>query len=319
MSQSGKPCVLWRSIFPLESLFTEYFSRSFGFYFSDGFIFFLVGLIKRKVFDRQPFPLEDLRKLIHLSGSYFRTFIPFILVPIATYQLLIKISFQLRFSALDPMFFNWDEKIFGGQAFLFLPSFFTDPVFTRLFPGAYASLPIAISLTMITLYIKSPNNLFRKMIVAYIVSILIGMPFFYAFPCQDPNNYFIRNIRNYSFSSEVSTRISQYAPNDLTRESIKKIFNSETNNGRADNTVPVNCFPSMHATWSLLVVFFMALVWRPTLFLTVPWAIFLLTGGLYLAQHYAVDYLAAIPVIAASILLGKILIKPEKVPAVPDA
>lgn len=273
--------------------------------------FFLVDLLKQKIFNRQPFSFDDFKKVVYLSGSHFRTFIPLILVPIASYQFLTSISFQLRLSALDPMFFSWDEKIFGGQAFLFLPSFFTDPVFTRLFSVAYSSLPIAISLTMIALYIKSPNNLFRKMIVAYIVSIMIGMLFFYNFPCQDPNNYFLKNIRHYSFSPEVSAQINQYSPNQLTKETTQRISDSETQE-EADNTVPVSCFPSMHATWSLLAVFFIALLWRPSLFMTVPWILLLLTGGLYFAQHYAVDYLVAIPIALVSIGAGWALIGLKK-------
>ena len=293
-----------------EPMYGLFFAFIWIFFFGRLY-FFLINLLKRKIFNRQPFKREDIKQFVYFCGSHFRVLIPLILVPLAAYQFIAVISYHLRFSALDPMFFGWDEKIFGGQAFIFLPSVFKNQTMTLLFSNAYSILPIMISLTMIVLYLKSPDNMFRKMLAAYVISIFIAMPFFYSFPCQDPNNYFLKNIRGRSFPTKVYAQLNQYSPNQLTKEVTQKISDSETHN-EAVNAVPVSCFPSMHAAWSLLVIFFLASVWRPSLFLTVPWTLLLLTGGLYFAQHYAVDYLMAVPVVLASILLGGILIRPKK-------
>ena len=64
----------------------------------------------------------------------------------------------------------------------------------------------------------------------------------------------------------------------------------------------------MHATWSLLAVYYLARIWRWTLLVSIPWALLLMTGGIFLAQHYVVDYLAAAVVAALAIALAHVAI-----------
>jgi hypothetical protein len=68
----------------------------------------------------------------------------------------------------------------------------------------------------------------------------------------------------------------------------------------------------MHATWSVLSIYFFSLLLPLSLIVTVPWVMLLLTGGLLFAQHYLVDYLVALPVAAASILISAWLLRREE-------
>lgn len=67
----------------------------------------------------------------------------------------------------------------------------------------------------------------------------------------------------------------------------------------------------MHAGWSFVVVFFAFLFSPWTLLVTLPWTASLLLGGLYYGQHYAVDYLMALPITAFAIFLSFFLVNLE--------
>ena len=102
--------------------------------------------------------------------------------------------------------------------------------------------------------------------------------------------------------------LKDYVPSALTADYISRIAKAETNALR-DNTVPVSCFPSMHAAWSFMVVYFLAKLRRWTLFVSLPWLALLLMSGIYFAQHYVVDYVVSVPIVAISLFLAYLLIK----------
>ena len=84
-------------------------------------------------------------------------------------------------------------------------------------------------------------------------------------------------------------------PAEALQKHLNAIVDAETDKSR-DNAVPISCFPSMHATWGMFIVYYFARWRRKTLYFTVPWCILMLLGGLALGQHYLVDYMVAIPV-----------------------
>lgn len=299
-------------------LMFKYFS--FGTPFFEVFFLFIWGfcfwrlylwLVRaaQSVIDKNGMPLkESFERFILEILSALRVFAPFIVVSIAFYQLLDNFSYQLRFKGADMFLASLDQKLFGEYPFVWLATAFHQSWFSWLMFYIYIYLSVVLSGVFILLFFFSSNLLFRRAILSFIIILVIAFPLFYFLPCQDPNNYFLRDIRGYSFTPEVSVILKSYAPSVLTAGYISQIAEAETN-AKQDNAVPVSCFPSMHATWSLLIVYFLAKLWKRSLFVSLPWLAFLLLSGIYLAQHYVVDYVIAVPVAVIGLFIANFLIR----------
>ena len=297
----------------------KYFS--FGTPFLTVFFFFIwmfcfwklyIGLVRiaQDIFiERKAISLKERsKKLLMEIFASWRTLVPFVFVSFAFYQLLANFSYQLRFNTADVFLIGLDRKLLGVYPFVWLPTFFNQEWFSHLMYFIYIYIGIPLGGTLILLFLFSRDFLFRRVVLAFTIMFVIAYPIFYFLPCQDPSNYFLRNIRGRSFSPETISMLQEYAPNALTSGYINRIAEAETNVSR-DNTVPISCFPSMHAAWSFMIVYFLAKLRRRSLFVSLPWLALLLLSGVYFAQHYAVDYLIAFVVVATSLFLANLLIR----------
>lgn len=242
--------------------------------------------------------------------STIRVLLPFVIVCFSFYQLLANFSYQFRFNTYDILLANWDYKIFGVYPFVWLPTVLRWEWFGEFMYAIYIYISIVLAITLILLFLISRNFLFRRIVLVFILTLMLAYPLFYFVPCQDPNNYFLRNIRGYSFSQEVSARIQNYSPAESAKGYTTDIATAETNEDRGD-AVPISCFPSMHASWTFIIVYFLAQLSLWSLVVSLPWAVLLLLSGLYFSQHYAVDYIAAFLVVAISLFLANLLVKPR--------
>lgn len=312
---------LKETVFNMARYFT-FGDPFFALFFVFIYIFYLFWFYRRltfavieRVLYKKPFPRASAKNVFLFIITPFRVIAPLVIVGLSMYALLGNFDYQLRFSMNDVALLRTDIFIFGSPPFIWLANTFSSPVFTALFKSAYFSLGIIMSVTLALLFFfarKPPYSLlFRKAVLSFIMSLIVAFPIFYLVPCQDPNNYFIRNLRNNAFSQNMKNMLAGYYPSQETKDIIARIADAETNES-ADNSVPVSCFPSMHAIWSLLSLYFLYALTPWTLLFTIPWVAFLLAGGLYFAQHYFVDYLVAIPVIIASITFAKTMLRQEK-------
>lgn len=251
---------------------------------------------------------KDLKEAFVLILDPLRTIFLLILFSSAMGALLSSMSFAMRFSVKDALFLQLDKAVTGIIPFLELPTVLSTPFFDSLVSRSYISLVYFVGLTALALYFASRRKLFRHFILAFLISTIIAYPIFYKLPCQDPANFFISNIREIEHSQEIQLGLGSYRPSAIVSAGIDRVQEAETVKEK-DNTVPISCFPSLHVTWMMFVVYYLARLRASTLFLTVPWAGALLVGGIYLAQHYVIDYVAAIPLAIVSIWLAGLLIR----------
>lgn len=237
-----------------------------------------------------------------------RVIIPIALTTLPFYQLLSHFSYELRFVGKDIILATADQNLIGGLLFVYLPTQFTAIWISKLVYYAYLSLSIAISALLAWLFLLKKEMLFRLAVSAFIFSFVFSFPLFYVMPCQDPVHFFVQNDRGNIIPPSIATEMAGYQPSEFTKARITKIGLSEVRENR-DNAVPVSCFPSMHAVWSLIVIYFLARISRWTILLSIPWLAVNLAGGLYYAQHYLVDYIVAIPIAMISIGAAYLLFK----------
>lgn len=280
-------------------------------FFLGKFYLLFASLIADRLIDKRPFPKGSAKKILRLFFEPLRVVAPLALVGVFFYWFLANISHQLRFFGKDLLLFHLDEALFGSALFFWLPNIFLSSSYTAIFHYAYFSLAPLMSITFGMLFVLSPENLFRKATISFIFSLILAFPLFYAFSCQGPYHFFIENLRNNEFSKNIQQLQDAYHPTPETFSLIKRIGEAEKDTAR-DNAVPISCFPSMHAVWGLFIVFFLARVRKWSLMLTLPWLTLMLVGGLYFAQHYAVDYIVALPVGAASMWIAELLLRPRR-------
>lgn len=225
---------------------------------------------------------------------------PLALVMGPLFTLLGNMSHELRFTRVDELFAAADFAIFGRYPFLWLPQALQSDWIINVLQDAYMSLALLMSATLGILYLKN-KTYFRWGVLAFLISLAVSYPFFYLFPCQDPGNYFLRNVRQRELPVSIKEAIIEYKPPLLASQIITRIEKAETTTDK-DNQVPVSCFPSMHAVWSYFIVYFLAVVSLWSLIITIPLTIIVLTGGIYFAQHYFVDYVIALPLAVISII-----------------
>ncbi|MBI3335194.1 MAG: phosphatase PAP2 family protein [Candidatus Portnoybacteria bacterium] len=316
--------MLYQNVFsPGETIFLMVRYFTFGYPFYNLFFFFiylayfwkfylrLASVISDAILQKKPFPKGIAREFIGYVLEPVRLLAPLVLVGLTFYTLLSRMSYELRFSGKDLLFLQADTSLFRVIPFVWLPSLLSPSFFSTLFQVGYLSLGAVMSASLALLFLFFRPLLFREAVLAFMISIILAYPFFYFLPCQDPNNYFLRNLRGVSFPEEITEGLKSYHPSPPAAGFIAQIANAETNKER-DNAVPVSCFPSMHAVWAFFVIYFLALARRWSLALTIPWTVLLLAGGVYFAQHYVVDYIAAVPVAIASVYLAGLLLQLEE-------
>jgi hypothetical protein len=245
----------------------------------------------------------DVRYALVTITAPMRLLLPIALVTIPTYAILESISIQLRFQTVDIALNAADKIVFGFSPFIYLPTVFSFPFFDILIEYSYTWLGYALSLVGIILFILKRTVAMRRMIFAFLLSIVLAYPLFYLVPCQDPNNFFLRNLRNHQLPADVLSERTAYSPSVRVTEMIRIIEQSETDT-QNDNAVPISCFPSSHALWAIFAVYFLATITAWSLIVSLPWLILLLLGGIYFAQHYVIDYLVAIPIAIICIVLA---------------
>ena len=233
---------------------------------------------------------------------------PLTLASVVLYALLDVMGMKVDAHTRDIWLNNLDQHLFGFSPFLHFPSVYQSPIFEILIEYAYLMLQGVIALSLVIFLLLRQTTLIRKFIWCFLMSLTLGFPLFYAVPCQDPNNFFIRNLRGHELPVAIQTELNDYSPSSETRTIIDKIQTAETS--IQNNNAPISCFPSGHAMWSIFVVYFLAVLQPWTLAISLPWLFCVLSGGVYFGQHYVVDYLMALPVALLCIFTSNKLIYP---------
>jgi membrane-associated phospholipid phosphatase len=277
--------------FTFDNIYYSFFIMAVYALFLAKLYFMLLLSMIRKVKGESVGPVAPLPVMIKNVLVPLRVVAPFALIILSITPLTTNMSYALRFAGKDLWLWAGDAALFGVPPFLSLAHALADmPLFVYVLKHSYEGLTLVMNVGILILFILSAKQLFRLVTLAFAISVLISLPFFYALPCQDPYNYFIKNVRGNELSQEKIETINRYTTS-ASVESVRREISAAETAIPLDNAVPVSCFPSMHAEWSLICIYYLARLRRYTLFLSIPWILLLLVGGVVFGQHYVVDYL----------------------------
>ena len=256
---------------------------------------------------RLPTPSE-LRHLLSIALLPVRTLAPLALVPLFGYMLLTNMNYLWRYTQNDVAFLMADH-ILTGTYFLFdLSRAIVDPGIITILFIFYVSLSEFLPMLFVVLYFRRDKQMYREALLSFMITLLVAFPFFAIFPLQDPHNYFVRNLRNNELPHSIVDAAGRFLPTDTLQGYLNTMARSETATER-DNSVPISCFPSMHAMWAMLIVYYFSRIDRRLLLVAVPWIVLLLFGGLLFGQHYLVDYIASLPGAILAVYLARMFLK----------
>lgn len=287
------------------------------FFFAIWIIFFwrafkeLYRLAVKRLVDKHKLDRTDLKTAVAAVLEPLRFLWPLALFAVPLYGLLGVMGVHLQADTKDLWLNGLDQRLFGFSPFLHFPSSYQDPAFETMIEFAYTLLQYVMALSLLTFLLLKKFTILRQFIFCFILSLMLGFPLYAAVPCQDPSNYFIRNLHQYELPLEVQAELHDYSPSHKVSSMIGRIQDSETDVAHNHN-VPISCFPSDHALWSILIVYYLALLAPWTLAFSIPWAFCVMSGGIYFGQHYVVDYLMASLIATICITLAHLVIKPEQ-------
>ncbi len=233
--------------------------------------------------------------LISKVTENIRYVFPVLLILIASSQLLSNISFESRFAPKDFFLARLDYAVTGRLLFVDLPTYFDSETVNTLMYRLYKSLSFVVSPFLILLLFLKNNYLLRLALTSVAFSFLFAYPVYYFVPSPGPDYSLLKNVRNIAIPEDVKGMLSGYNPSQTTINTTNEILAYYTDESK-DNAGLASSFPSMHAIWGLIIVYFLYKIKKYTLLISIPWTVLMLTGGLYFGQHYFVDYLASIPV-----------------------
>jgi membrane-associated phospholipid phosphatase len=212
-----------------------------------------------------------------------RDFAPFFAV-LLLYETLHDLTPLLRPDVVDGTLAAIDRKLFGVDVSWWLGQHAT-PSLTRAMVLCYASYFIAPPLLAAAVYWTGDRRLFRDLMVAGILTSLVGYLGYLAVPAVGP----------YVYQADLfPTRLPGGGPD--THLFIKAIDDLKG--------VARDCFPSLHTAHTTVVLVFARRFRRWAFWVYLPVALGLYLSTLYLRMHYAVDVAAGFATAAFTIWAG---------------
>lgn len=246
---------------------------------------------------------DFLRDILFLLRPLFSITIFFIL-----FTLIIgSMAVQLRGQLIDGWLMEIDKSLFGFYPFLwfhestnFLKSL------TPLFLYPFLWLGLIMGISWIIFYLANQRRFLSRYIVATTLAIMIALPLWFFFPANSPQNTYLNNVYNKEIDFSIKELVKNYQPNKYLLGFHDKV------GVKQGGIAPVSTMPSMHMAWALIIIYYLFRFKRKTLFFALPWFFFSSLGTVYLAQHYFIDVLVALPVAVIAISLANLLVKLEK-------
>jgi membrane-associated phospholipid phosphatase len=160
-------------------------------------------------------------------------------------------------------------------------------------PIIFSFLELSLIMGASVILLFGQKKIFAGMIVSYFLAMAFALPLWYTFPVNSPNNYFLsRNLQ-----------IKDYEPVEIVVDLQEGIREAQK------DSLPISTFPSAHVMWGMETAYFWALYRRWTMIVFVPWFLLMTLGTVYLAQHWAIDVLVAIPLAIIAIVLARFFVE----------
>lgn len=203
-----------------------------------------------------------------------------------------------------------DHQLFGVYPPLWLQNFARYPFLDTLLIWSYKSLSLALTSTLFFLAVGH-TILFRRFILALFFALFVSLPFWCALPAISPDEMYRQNILASAAPTDIQTHLYQFSLSSTNLIQYLSTIRGTLNNPALYHSYAVSSFPSIHASWGIIIAYFCLRLWHPFGLILIPWSLLNLLGTVYTTQHYAVDTLLGIVIAVVAIASANYIISPE--------
>ncbi len=180
-----------------------------------------------------------------------------------------------------------DEIIFGRSPVFTMQSLYSDLLTETM--SIFYLIYLFVPFVYFFVYIKGKERTYRELELTTIFMHYIALMFFIAFPVEGPK---------YHYSLDFTSELGGWSLTKFNEHIFKSV-----------RSTAYDCFPSMHSGLFILVTYSMFRTDRRTLFFMLPITTLLITSTMYLRYHYAIDVIAAFPLVVICVLFSRFHLK----------
>ena len=268
-------------------------------------IFFTIGQwCVAKYIDHRPVAFSPTThvKVLYLAGVFVLFVCCIVLLLDQIYQLSPE-----KVSWASQLVNSFDMTVFGGYVPFSLQRIPFSELSKTIFIQSYMLLTPILSMTFLLLLVTNVA-LFRKYVLAFLLTPLLSAPIWFMIPAVSPSDMYLRNVTSIEIPPAIQEATAVVEPRVSAWLASIEEHKSQPDKGTYANTA----FPSMHVAWGTVATFFCILLWRPFALLLIPWMILNIMGAVYTLQHYAIDMIAGLVIAGIAIKVVYLLLELEK-------
>jgi len=168
--------------------------------------------------------------------------------------------------------------------------------------SVYMGISMALSLVFLFLLLLR-QDVFPEMCVAFILCLVIALPFWYMFPALSPTEAFYIPLFHLPITEHIQTALKTYEPNAYVLEYIRS--DAAHVHEVQDSYLFITTMPSMHAAWIAVAAYYLIAVRKTFAVISIPYFFANAVSTLYIMQHYAVDQIAGLLVAVIAIVMAR--------------
>ncbi len=241
----------------------------------------------------------------------------FILLVYSMISIVLNTLLFLVFTSVDLLtvvkstfdLMSYDHRLFGSFVPFTIHILGRIPYFDQLAIFFYSSLVYVMPVVLLVFFLFN-KKLFRVYIMSFFLVFMIALPFWKIVPAISPIAMYRFNLFDLPIPTYIVSEMDRYPVSPyLVKHSadIERSFIDSSN-----NMIAVSTFPSMHAAWATITVFFAIELFWPLGLVLIPWCIMNIIGAVYSEQHFGVDVIFGIILAFIVIFIVKSLLSIEK-------
>lgn len=222
--------------------------------------------------------------------------------------IMVFIFFALASRILDTIFLSasvqsvifWSNSFMEADRILFhiYPFFWLHhtlpPILGSLSTIAYDYTAIVVAYWSVFLLFYKKGIHFNSFITKILIAVVICVPLWIIFPASMPGQMYIDNIFHQTISDDIKVSLAKTSTSPTILRKIVSYDHSWTD--LSGERLITSNFPSMHTIWIILLIYSVAQIIEKRIFtiITIIFGLAVITGAVYLLQHYVVDILAGL-------------------------
>ena len=251
-------------------------------------------------------PLDSLRNGAKTLWRALIAVAPAIIFVIIMSFMLDGLNAADRTRLIDASILGWEKALIGGYGFIILGSIHYPAWLARFIIWSFEGMS-GILLVAAFVLAYTQEKLFRELVAAFCLCMVLMIPLWFIFPALSPHDRFVDNVYRLPETTDIAAAVANYHPEAQIADFLTSVRKEKS--GLPD--LPTSTFPSAHAAWALLAGYFLFRARKWLGWIALPFLVASTAGTVVLAQHYVLDPVIGIVIAAFSIFIVSVIAKKD--------